>query len=515
MLVSDVLWHNETARPHKDAIICGDQRLTFAQLGDRTRRLASALIGLGIRPSERVAVLATNCAEYVEIVFAVAAIGAVWVPLNHRLTPAELTYILQHSAASAVIFTSDRAENAEAARASSDCVRLWISITDRFSGCESYEELLAAARPGRLPVSNQNELFTIMYTSGTTGRPKGVMLTNHQFIRGTTYLALAFGAKTQDVALQASPQWHAGGQQVQLAHFMVGATTVIMRKFDPDLLLSHIDEDGITAVGIVPTMLTALLETPQLGTTKFRSLERIMYGGSPIAEDRLALALDRFNASFFQFYGQTEAGVLCTVLDHNDHLIGLHERPEVLRSCGRQMFGSTVQVLDGVENRAAPNEPGELVVTSESVMTGYWQNPEASTNALRNGRLHTGDIAYQDEDGRFYLVDRKIDLIVSGGENVYPIEIEHVISSHPDVLEVAVVGVPDDRWGEAVKAIVVLRAGRSVPSHTILSYCRTRLAGYKIPKSIEFAAGLPRNSMGKLLKNELRKSFWGDRVRQI
>jgi acyl-CoA synthetase (AMP-forming)/AMP-acid ligase II len=347
-----------------------------------------------------------------------------------------------------------------------------------------------------------------MYTSGTTGRPKGVMLPHDRFLSGTLLSSLGLKITENDVKLQVIPQFHAGGQIYQLSHLACGSTIVVCPKFEPELVLRLIESQPVTTVGLVPSMLVALLESPAVHRTDFSRLRRVMYGGSSIPEDRLARALELMRADFSQTYGQTEAGVLVSILDEADHRLGLKKNPEILRSCGRAILGYDIRLEGG-------GDLGEMHVRSSSLMSGYWGRADATASTVVDGWLLTGDVARRDDEGRFYIVDRKKDMIVSGGENIAPAEIEGVLSRHEDVLDVAVIGVPDDRWGEAVKALVVLRPGRAPQPKELTEFCRGSLGGYKIPKSIEFVDGLPRNASGKILKAQLRDPYWQGQERKV
>ncbi|MGH7037371.1 MAG: long-chain-fatty-acid--CoA ligase [Stellaceae bacterium] len=513
MLISDILWHNAACRPGKIAVIAGDRRLSFAALAERTARFANALKGLGIESGDRVAVLASNTAEHVEIVLGIAAADAIWVPLNIRLAPPELAALIADCEARAIVYTPDLAAAVESLRERVPQDAVWIGVGEGgTAGDHSYERLLSAASATKPAAEIADDaLFSIMYTSGTTGLPKGAALSHRAFFIGTILSTLALGASEDDVKLQAIPQFHAGGQIYQLAHLAAGAAIVVLPRFDPDLVFHLIAREGVTAAGFVPSMLTALVESPGARTTDFRRLRRIMYGGSSITADRLVRAMELMPAAFLQTYGLTEAGVLATVLDAADHEYGRREDPRVLRSCGRAMLGYRVRVADDDGRAVETGAIGEIAIRSDSLMAGYWRRPEASAETLADGWLKTGDLAWQDESGRFYVVDRKKDMIVSGGENVYPAEVESVISAHPDVLDVAVIGVPDARWGEAVKALVVCRPGAAPAAEALIAACRGKLGGFKLPKSVEFVASLPRNVSGKLLKSRLRAPYWAGR----
>lgn len=516
MLVTDFLLNNELRLGEKTALVCGSRRQTYAQLGARVRRFANALSGLGIRPGEHVAVLASNSAEHVEIVFAIAMIGAVWVPLNTRLSATELSFIIEDSKSIALIYSADLLLTVESLDRKLGDLRHWIAVSERAAIGENYESLVATASETAPNVSvSPDDLFTIMYTSGTTGRPKGVMLPHKRFFSGTIYSVVGLQARQSDIKLQAVPQFHAGGQIYQLTYFAAGATIVILPRWDTDAVFDAVEKEGVTIASFVPSMLMMLLESPRIKTTDFRRLERIVYGAAPIPEDRLALAMEATGAGFQQTYGQTETGVLVSVLDEADHVDGLRNDRAILRSCGRQMLGYELEIIDQDGRKCPDGTVGEIKVRSASLMNGYWNRPEATVKTLVDGWIHTGDLGYRDHRGYFYVVDRKTDMIISGAENVYPIEVENIISAHPDVLEVAVIGVPHPRWGEAVKAIVVARDGRHPDAAAIIESCRGKLAGFKIPKSVDFIDSIPRNASGKITKNPLREKYWKGHVRKI
>jgi len=516
LLITEFLWHNERCRGVKAAFVSSAGSRSNAELAQRVRRMANALRGLGIRPRQHVAVLCTTSAEHQEVVFALAAIGAVWVPLNTRLSARELSFIIENSEAVALIYSGDMQSMAEEL-GKPGAVSTWIGLGAKPPIGHDYEALLArAADTAVTPGVTPDDLFAIMYTSGTTGLPKGVMLTHRQFFFGTLCSTLVLRPAENDVKLQLLPQFHAGGQIWQLAFMAAGATIATIPRFDVDGVLDAIDRLGVTAVGFVPSMLTMLLESPRVATTDFSRLRRVIYGAAPIPEDRLSRAMQVMHAAGFQqTYGLTEAGVLSSVLGEDDHVYALRENPAVLRSCGRQMLGYTMQVVDDQGAPLPDGTVGEMAIRSDSLMSGYWKRPDATAKSLVDGWLRTGDLAYRDAEGYYFLVDRKTDMIISGGENVYPIEVENVISAHPAVLEVAVIGVPDERWGEAVKAVVTPRDGERPSAEEIIAFCRGKLGGFKIPKSVDFIERIPRNASGKITKNVLRDPYWKGRSRRI
>ena len=517
MINSDILWHHAARRPGKAAIVWDGKTYTYADLASRVRRLANALVGLGIGKGERVGLLATNCVEHAETVFALSEIGALWVPLNYRLTPSEIGVIVDGVECSAIVYSADMAETVEALRDDGSGVRHWIGIGDGTKIGESYDGLLEEASDARPPRrSVPDDLFAIMHTSGTTGLPKGAMVTHRQMLQGFAYSVMEYGARADDVALHLLAQFHAGGNVYFMQQFLVGSTIFLHAHFDPDAVLRAIEKERISYAGLVPSMLIFLLESERIGKADLSSLGRIQYGASPIPVDRLARALEVFDADFQGIYGQTEAAVFVTHLSGDEHRRALAAGGGgLLESCGKACIGYEVMIADDEDNELEPGAVGEVLIRGDSVMSGYWNRPDATERTLRGGWLHSGDMGRRDEDGYIYIVDRKKDVIISGGENVYPAEVENFISAHPEVMEVAVVGVPDERWVEAVKAIVALRPGSALAEADIVEFCRGKLGGFKIPKSVDFVDALPRTPTGKVKKNVLREPFWEDHGRRV
>lgn len=509
MIISDIIKHHALRSPHREAVICGGRRLTYRVLQDRMYRLANAFLGLGIEHGDHVALLCTNRAEHIEVTFALAAIGAVWVPLNFRLTPPELAYIVSDAKAKMVVYSTDLAPVAEQLNGLAESVDHWLAIGDGPGPSRRYEGLLSSASSSAPEVLvASGDLAAILYTSGTTGKPKGAMLTHGQLLHGAVNIALEGGARSSEITLQVIPQFHAGGNCTQLAQMLVGSPIVIAPRFEPELVLSLVRQEQVSYICFVPSMLIFLIEEPALERSERSTLTRIMYGGSTIPGDRLERALDLFSAGFQQVYGQTEAGVLSALLDEQDHRDALTGAGAHLRaSCGREVIGFQMSIARENGSEAADGEVGEIRIRGDSLMSGYWQREKETAHALRNGWLNTGDLGRRDGEGYFYVVDRKIDMVVTGGENVYPVEVEDVISSHPAVLEAAVIGVPDARWVEAVTAVVVLRPGANAKAADIVAHCRRQLAGFKTPKQVLFADALPRTPSGKIKKNELRVRF--------
>lgn len=503
MIVANIVQHHALWHPRREAVVCGKRRISYGQLADRVMRLASVLASHGIGRNTRVGVLSTNSAEYVEIVYALAEVGAVWVPINFRLAPPEIEFILKDSGANFLFYSSGFEGVVGSIRENFGASLAIFPLGEGSAG--RYEALLQAARPAPRAMLQTDNPFALMYTSGTTGRPKGALLTHRQFLSGTYYFSAAIGASPQDRKLQAIPQFHAGGAIYQMAYMLAGATIVILPTFDPAVALTLMRDEGVTAAGFVPAMLNAVCDNVAGKNIPLPNLQQIMYGGSSISSAALARAMDLFPVDFIQTYGQTEAGVIVTVLDSEAHRRARTSGNERLfRSCGRTLLGYEIGLL-GPDGFDATN--GELCVRSNAVMTGYWNRPEATATTIVDGWLRTGDVATRDEEGFYYIVDRKVDMIVSGGENVYALEVENVLADFPDIAEVAVVGVPDARWGEIVLAVAVSRTGRAITLDQVREHCRDRLGGFKVPKRIEVIDSLPRNGSGKVLKYVLRSRF--------
>ena len=521
MINSDVLWHHAARRADKAAIVWDGRTYTYADLAKRVRRLANALVGLGVGKGERVGLLATNCVEHTETVLALSEIGALWVPLNYRLTPSEVGIIVNGVECSAMVYSADMMETVEALRDEGASIRHWIGIGDSAkTGAaigDDYDGLLEEASDAAPPRrALPDDLFAIMHTSGTTGLPKGAMVTHRQMLQGFAYSVMEYGARPDEVALQVLAQFHAGGNMYFMQQFLAGSTIFLHNQFEPEAVLRTIERERISYAGLVPSMLIFLLESEGIGKADLSSLGRIQYGASPIPVDRLARALEVFDADFQGIYGQTEAAVFVTHLSGDEHRRALAEGDGgLLESCGKTSIGYEIMIADAEDNALEPGAVGEVLIRGDSVMSGYWNRPDATEQTLSGGWLHSGDMGRMDEDGYIYIVDRKNDLIVSGGENIYPAEVENIISAHPDVVEVAVVGVPDERWVEAVKAILAVRTDADLAEADIIEFCRGKLGGFKIPKSVDFVDELPRTPTGKVKKNVLREPYWAGHGRRV
>jgi acyl-CoA synthetase (AMP-forming)/AMP-acid ligase II len=497
------------------AVVDGWRELTFREVDERSNRLAHALAELGQGPGSRVAMLLPNRAEWVEIDFAIAKAGMIRVPVNVRLSQSEREYILAHSGAEVVFADESTVASALAAREAVETLRHVIDLGDAPGGLPAYEDVLAAGSASAPQVRyGDDDGNFILYTSGTTGRPKGALSTNRGRIAATTSmltdeLDVPRGGAMAHVASMA----HGSGSKL-LAYFVRGARNITVPKWDPDAFLQLVEDRRVSGSFLVPTMISMLVDAAREQRRDLSSLRTLSYGGAPIAPARLGEALDVLGDVLVQVYGSCEAPHPVFILTKGDH----HPPPDrlgQLGSVGRETLHNQVRLV-GEDGTSAPaGEPGEMWVRGPNVMAGYWNQPEATASVLDDGWYRSGDIAWRDEYGYHYIVDRARDMIISGGLNVYPAEVERVIYEHPGIAEAAVIGIPDDTWGEAVHAVAVRRPGAEVTEDDIVEHCRTHLASYKKPRSVRFAEALPTGSTGKILKRELRDSYWNTRGRRV
>jgi long-chain acyl-CoA synthetase len=510
--------------PDRPAVVDGDTRLTWREVDARTRRLAAGLRGLGMRTGDRVAVLALNSFRYLELYYGIPRMGGIIVPLNHRFAPAELAYTLNDSGAVALVVDEALAPVAATILPELQSMRHLIFAGDEAApaGLHGYEDLLE--RPGG-PVGEDAEpdpgdVAGIFYTGGTTGEAKGVMLTHANLHANALHYLIHLGIRAEDNYLHVPPMFHLADGPTSFCVTMVGGCHTILPRFDPLALLETIQRERATHCLLVPTMVNALIQVPTIGAYDLSSWKLLIYAASPIAPDVLRAAMRLLPCDFLQGYGMTEAAPCLTCLSVDDHRAIVRAEPgspvaRRVASCGRPMVGVDVRVVDAAGEEVAPGEIGEIVARGPNVMKGYWNKAEETAYGLRGGWLHTGDLATVDAEGYIYIVDRLKDMIVSGGENVYSTEVEAALYAHPAVLEAAVIGVPDQSWGERVHAVVVLKPDRLATADEIVAVCRDRIAGYKVPRSVEFADALPKSGAGKILKRALRERYWRDRERQV
>ncbi|MGP8049659.1 MAG: long-chain-fatty-acid--CoA ligase [Desulfobaccales bacterium] len=505
--------------PDKLAIVHGQKKLTYSQFNARANRLANALHHLGLRKGDTVALLQHNYPEMLEAMFACFKGGLGAVPINFRLHPQEFAYIIDHSQAKAVILSPEFNESILEVRDAFPQMRHMIALAGAPGVFLDYEELLAKGSDQFTDMELiPDDLAWLFYTSGTTGKPKGAMLTHRVLLAMTmNFYGDMAPLGPEDAILHAAPLSHGSGLY-SLPNIGKGATNVIpdSKSFDPDLAFKTIQEYQVTNMFAAPTMVKLLIESKAVDQYDHSSLKCLNYGGAPMYVEDMKLALTKLGPCLVQLYGQGESPMTITYLPKRDHILkGTAAQMGRLSSAGIERTDVEVKVFDDQDNELPPGQVGEVVTRSDVVMKGYWRNPEATAETLRHGWLHTGDIGKMDEEGYLFLLDRSKDMIISGGENIYPREIEEVMLRHAAVHEVAVIGVPDARWGEAVKAVVALHPGASATEEELIAFCKDNMAGYKKPKSVDFIDTLPKNNYGKVVKRELRAKYWEGRERKI
>ena len=505
--------------PDKLALVHGPKKLTFAQFNQRANRLANALLGLGVRPGDNVAVLQYNYPETLETIFACFKAGCGAVPINFRLHPKECAYIIDHSQARAVVLSPEFNQSIMDVRREITEAEHFITLEGAAGELLDYEGLLAATSPEREDAGvDPDQLAWLFYTSGTTGQPKGAMLTHRNLLAMTmNFYADMSPLGPEDAVLHGAPLSHGSGLYA-LPNIAKGALNVILegKTFEPELVFQTIEQHRITNMFAAPTMVKRLAESPAAVKYDHGSLRCLNYGGAPMYVEDLKQAMRVLGPCLVQLYGQGESPMTITYLPKRDHKPeGSPREMERLASAGIARTDVEVAVVD-LDDRPLPaGQAGEIVTRSDLVMKGYWRNPRASAETLRHGWLHTGDVGTLDDDGYLFIMDRSKDMIISGGENIYPREVEEVLLRHPAVREVAVIGVPDPQWGEAMKAIVALAPGQSASGEELIAFCKDNIASYKKPKSIDFVDDLPKNNYGKILKRDLRARYWGDRGRKV
>jgi acyl-CoA synthetase (AMP-forming)/AMP-acid ligase II len=509
MIFGDLITRNARRYAEKEGVICEEKRFTWHQVNERANRLVHALRKLGISKGDRVAILSGNCHQYWECYCAGGKSGIVLVPLNYRLVGRELIYILNNAEANTIIIGPEYADTIQSILRDLKHVKHLISFGETYRDMLQYEELLSQASPDEpdIPI-DESDLFWIMYTSGTTGLPKGVMITHKNVLTDALDDMYAYRMKKEDALLVTPPLYHAAGTAISYSAMYVGAKLVIIKRWNAENALELIEKERITTSWWNAAMLTDLLNSPLLYKKDHTSLRSVMYAGSPMPVELLKQAFLIFGKIFWGLYGLTEDTSSATCLPIEEHFTeGPADKVRRLYSVGKELISLHIRVVNDRMEDIKPGEVGEIIIKGDTVMKGYWKNQEATQEAIKDGWLFTGDLARVDEEGYIYIVDRKKDMIISGGENIYSKEVEDVINTHPAVLESAVIGVPDTKWVESVKAIIVLKKGKKLNEKELIDYCKQNLASYKKPKSVEFVDSLPRNPSGKVLKGELKKKY--------
>lgn len=519
MLVGDVIPRNAYLRAAETAVVFDGGACSFREYAERSYRLANALIGLGVQRQDRISILSQNCIECLEVFGAGEVTGFIVHPVNFRLTAPEVAYMLGDAAPTVVFFQAQYAALIGSIRESLPAVRRFVQIGGDPAPAWSlaYEPLVASGAPAR-PAARPREDDTafLFYSSGSTGKPKGVML--GQSAQWHTGIAVGYevGITPRDRGLVVMPLFHIGARFYQLAHHMAGATIHLPHRFDPAAAIDTIERERITTIHLAPTMIQSVLDLTDLDRRDLSSLRTLSYGASAMPVAILRRALARFGPILVQRYGSTESAAV-SYLDKQHHKPdGTPAEAARLASAGQPGIMAEIRVVRADGSDCDVGEAGVVMVRNPKlVMQGYWRNPEATRAVLRDGWYDMGDVGYFDPDGFLFIVDRKTEMIISGGENIYPREVEEAILHHPAVADTAVIGIPDEWWGESVLAFVVLRDGATAREDEIIEFCRSHIASYKKPRRIEFRASLPRASTGKIDKVALREPYWQGRSRRV
>ena len=497
--------------PDQEAFVYGSERVTFSQFNARVNSLIHALQAMGVKKGDVIGILSWNCLGYIEFYGAAMKGGFIASPFNPRLKEQELEYLINYSGANSLFVGPELMEMANQLRPHLPKVKNFISFEASVPDMVYHRDLLTSYPKAEPDVQvDEDDPAGIVYTRGTTGVPRGALYTQRCFIDDSKTLVMNMGLQPGHRRVQITPLFHIAGNTHFRSSLYIGGCNIIMKFFDPAATLQIIHDERATHMDFVPTHLVAMLNVPDLDKYDISSMQLLWYGGSPMPLEVLKKGMQVFGPIFAQGYGQSETGPGISHLSKDDH--NVLDRPEKeqrkLASAGRPDIGVQVRIVDDEGKDVEPGEVGEIIARSKHIMIEYWHKPEETKEALINDWVHTGDMGYYDDEGYIYIADRKKDMIISGGENVYPREVEEVLYQHPAVLEAAVIGIPDPYWVEKVHAVVVTRKGVSTTAEEVIAFCKKHIAGYKVPKDIEFVDSLPKNPAGKILKKELREKYW-------
>lgn len=523
MHISQLVFRAAQQRANAPAIEYVGQTRNWQETAERVCAMAGAFVGLGLERNDRVAILSLNSGVYLESLFAIPHMGARMVPLNIRWAVPEFAYSLNDSGSKALLFDAIFQPAVEALRAEDTAVEHYLfmgAAKDCPEWAQSVEALMAVAEPVQESVVSEDELAGIFYTGGTTGFPKGVMLSHNALFTSALSIAACSDADENSAILHAAPMFHLADLATVFMFTVLAAKHVIIPAFDPLAVVDAIANTGVSDALLVPAMVQLVFDHPEFDAQKLKGLKRMLYGASPMPEGLLRRVMGTLpELDMMQAYGQTEMAPVVSVLLPDDHRAGLAaegDAAKLLRSAGRASYSVQMKVVDGEGNSLPVGEVGEVCASGPNAMLGYWNKPEQSAAAMKGHWVHTGDAGYIDAQGYLYIVDRVKDMVVTGGENVFSAEVESVLSTHPSVAQVAVIGIPDEEWGEAVHAIVVPQAGAEQDEAALIAHAKAQIAGYKCPKSVSFREeALPLSGAGKVLKRELRAPYWEGRDRQV
>lgn len=518
MLFHDPFDFTARTQPSQLCVDDGSRQLSYAETAAEVSRIANGMLALGLGAGRRFAWLSKNSADMLLMLLAASRIGAVPVPLNYRLAPAEWRYIIADAEATAIFAHADY-------MAGIDAIRAELGQLSRFVALEAaphpdwigYRAWVAGQSADAVDATvDAQSVFYQMYTSGTTGRPKGVVITHANYAANLSQVMCMLERRPArgETGLVVTPLYHAAAVWICAFCIYSGMSIVLLREFDPQIVTDTLQRRRVNFTFLVPAMIQACLaQVGDIGCRDWSHLHLLMYGASPISECTLSRAMQVFGCDFYQAYGMTETTAILSLLGAAEHRRAYRGDAGLLLSAGRALPGTQMRVL--AHGDAAEGNAGEIVARGPQMMAEYWHLPDATAQTMNGGWLHTGDAATVDADGYFYIRDRIKDMVVTGGENVYPREIETVLLTHPLIADAAVIGVPDERYGEALLAFIVLKAGTSLTIEDVVSFCRERLGGYKVPRQVRFIEALPRNASGKVLKTVLREPFWKGRSRQV
>ena len=517
---ADIIYRNALLYSNNEAFVYRQERITFFEFNGRVNSLIHALQSMGVKKGDMLGILSWNCLEYADVYGAAMKGGFITSPYSPRLKKDELDYLINYSEANTLFVGPELVEMVNSLRPRLPKVKRFISFEDRASDMICYRDLLDtnSKEEPDVQVEEDDPLF-IFYTSGTTGIPRGSLYSHRVAMDDTRTFVIGLSLQSGDKHIQIMPLFHVGGTKNFWGYFYVGASNVIMtqRSFDPAATLQIIQEEKATDIHIVATHLAAFFTVSDFEKYDLSSLKRMFYAASPMPLELLKKGMEKWGPIFCQAYGATEDGPNVTLLSTKQHNV-LERSPEeqrVLTSAGFPNIGVHVRIVDGKDRDIPPGEVGEIVVRSKHNMLEFWHKPDETRETIVNEWLHTGDMGRYDEKGYIYIVDRKRDMIVSGGENIYPREVEEVLYQHPAIQEAAVIGIPDPYWVEKVLAVVVLKKGTSLSDQELIDFCKQKLARFKAPKSVEFVNALPKNPAGKILKRELRENYWTGLERKI
>jgi len=513
MPLNEILPKAAKLYPDYEAVVCGDVRLSYDQFARRVWRLANGLSSIGLSRGDRLAVLHENCHVFLEAYFAAAHLGIILVPLNYRLSPGELAAIIEDSGSSVMVVQKAFEDKVKGIPDMAGCRMIWTRGSPACRGAKEnfiYEDLIegASEEPPDEIMINDGDVAHLYYTSGTTGRPKGVMLTHGNVKSHALGTIAELHLSDSDRWFHVAPLFHLADAWATFAITWSGGKHVTVPAFDAERVMKLIEQEGITITNLIPTMLNMMVNHPRVADFDYSSLRTIMSGGAPIAPETVRKIIDAFRCDYIQTYGMTETSPYLTMSILKRHLKELpRERQLAFKAkTGREFVNVSLRVVDdlGADVARDGRQVGEIIVKGDTVTPGYWGLPEETKKAIRGGWLYTGDLAVMDEECYVNIVDRKKDMIITGGENVYSTEVENILYMHPDILEAAVIGVPDPHWGEKVKAFVVMKEGKKSGEREIIAFCKSHLASYKSPKEVEFISALPRTGSGKIYKKGLR-----------